>query len=128
MWYANNYTVIYLIRTTKQIYNLTIGKKVNLPRHWHIAANGKTTSDTSIFMLPLLDIYTDMLHSYIIELKYARNKDTDEKMEHLRQEAIKQANRYACSETVQKAVGTTTLHKIVVVYRGMEMVVCEEIL
>ena len=81
-----------------------------------------------IFMLPLLDIYTDMLHSYIIELKYARNKDTDEKVEHLRQEAIKQANRYACSETVQKAVGTTTLHKIVVVYRGMEMVVCEEIL
>lgn len=84
--------------------------------------------NVDIFMLPLLDIYTDMLHSYIIELKYARNKDTDEKVEHLRQEAIKQANRYACSETVQKAVGTTTLHKIVVVYRGMEMVVCEEIL
>lgn len=80
-----------------------------------------------IFMYPLLDIYKDMLHSYIIELKYAKGKDSDEKVEQLRQEAIAQANRYASSETVQKAIGTTALHKIVVVYRGMEMVVCEEI-
>lgn len=80
-----------------------------------------------IFMFPLLDIYKDMLHSYIIELKYAKGKDSDEKVEQLRQEAIAQANRYAASETVQKAIGTTTLHKIIVVYQGMKMVVCEEI-
>ena len=79
-----------------------------------------------IFMFPLLDIYKDMLHSYIIELKYAKGKDSDEKVEQLRQEAITQANRYAASETVQKAIGTTTLHKIIVVYQGMKMVVCEE--
>lgn len=79
-----------------------------------------------IFMSPLLEIYQDMLHSYIIELKYAKGKDSDEKIEQLRQEAIAQANRYAASETVQKAIGTTTLHKIVVVYQGMKMVVCEE--
>ena len=80
-----------------------------------------------IFMFPLLDIYKDMLHSYIIELKYAKGKDSDEKVEQLRQEAIAQANRYAASETVQKAIGTTTLHKIIVVYQGMKMVVCEEV-
>ena len=80
-----------------------------------------------IFMFPLLDIYKDMLHSYIIELKYAKGKDSDEKVEQLRQEAITQANRYAASETVQKAIGTTTLHKIIVVYQGMKMVVCEEV-
>lgn len=80
-----------------------------------------------IFMFPLLDIYKDMLHSYIIELKYAKGKDSDEKVEQLRQEAIAQAKRYADSETVQKAIGTTTLHKIVVVYQGMKMAVCEEI-
>ena len=79
-----------------------------------------------IFMSPLLEIYQDMLHSYIIELKYAKGKDNDEKVEQLRQEAIAQANRYAASETVQKAIGTTTLHKIIVVYQGMKMVVCEE--
>ena len=81
----------------------------------------------NIFMFPLLDIYKDMLHSYIIELKYAKGKDSDEKVEQLRQEAITQANRYAASETVQKAIGTTTLHKIIVVYQGMKMVVCEEV-
>ena len=80
-----------------------------------------------IFMFPLLDIYKDMLHSYIIELKYAKGKDSDEKVEQLRQEAITQANRYAASETVQKAIGTTTLHKIIVIYQGMKMVVCEEV-
>ncbi|GAA6460336.1 ATP-binding protein [Bacteroides xylanisolvens] len=80
-----------------------------------------------IFMFPLLDIYKDMLHSYIIELKYAKGKDSEEKVEQLRQEAITQANRYAASETVQKAIGTTTLHKIIVVYQGMKMVVCEEV-
>ena len=80
-----------------------------------------------IFMFPLLEIYKDMLHSYIIELKYAKGKDSNEKVEQLRQEAITQAERYAASETVQKAIGTTTLHKIVVVYRGMKMEVCEEI-
>ncbi len=37
------------------------------------------------------------------------------------------AIRYADTDSVKKAVGTTTLHKIVVVYRGMEIPVCEEI-
>lgn len=80
-----------------------------------------------IFMLPLLDIYRDMLHSYIIELKYAKGKDPDSRVEELRRQAIEQLNRYAETETVKKAVKTTMLHKIVVVYKGVEMRVCEEI-
>lgn len=80
-----------------------------------------------IFLSPLLDIYKDMEHSYVVELKYAKGKDSDEHVEQLRREAIGQVNRYAASEMVQQAVKNTTLHKIVVVYRGMEMAVCEEI-
>ena len=80
-----------------------------------------------IFMLPMIDIWKDMLHSYIIELKYAKGKDSDEVVARLREEAIAQANRYADTEVVRRNIGTTTLHKIVVVYRGMDMVVCEEI-
>lgn len=45
----------------------------------------------------------------------------------LRQEAIAQANRYADTDTVKRAVGTTQLHKVVVVYKGLEMRVCEEV-
>lgn len=80
-----------------------------------------------LFLMPLLDIYKDMAHSYVIELKFAKGKDCDARVEQLRQEGIGQARRYAASETVRNAIGNTTLHKIVVVYRGMEMVVCEEI-
>ena len=42
-------------------------------------------------------------------------------------EAIAQANRYADTDTVKRAVGTTQLHKIVVVYKGMDMPICEEV-
>ncbi len=80
-----------------------------------------------IFLCPLLDIYSDMTHSYIIELKYAKYKDSESRVDELRQEAIEQANRYAETETVKRAVGTTKLHKIVVVYKGMDMPVCEEV-
>ena len=80
-----------------------------------------------IFLCPLIDIYPDMGHSYIIELKYAKYKDAESRVEELRMEGIAQANRYADTDTVKNAVGSTQLHKIVVVYKGMEMRVCEEI-
>ena len=80
-----------------------------------------------IFLCPMLEIYSDMAHSYIVELKYAKYRDPENRVEELRQEAIAQANRYADTDTVKRAVGTTRLHKIVVVYKGMEMRVCEEV-
>ncbi len=80
-----------------------------------------------IFLCPLLGIYQDMEHSYIIELKYAKYKDPETRVEELRLEGIAQANRYADTDTVREAIGSTQLHKIVVVYKGMEMRVCEEV-
>ena len=49
-------------------------------------------------------------------------------MKELRQEAIVQANRYTDTDTVKRAIGNTRLHKIVVVDKGMEMRVCEEVI
>ena len=63
----------------------------------------------------------------IAEMNYAKYKDPETRVEELRQEAIAQANRYADTDTVKRAIGSTRLHKIVVVYKGMEMRVCEEI-
>ena len=80
-----------------------------------------------IFLCPLLEIYPDMQHSYIVELKYAKYRDPESRVEELRSEGIAQANRYADTDTVRNAVGTTHLHKIVVVYKGMDMRVCEEL-
>ena len=80
-----------------------------------------------IFLCPLLEIYPDMKDSYIVELIYAKYKDSETRVEELQQEARTQAHRYADTEMVKNAVGSTRLHKIVVVYKGMEMRVCEEI-
>ena len=80
-----------------------------------------------IFLSPLCDIYKDMVDSYIIELKYCKRQTTDEHVKKLFEEASAQISRYADSDMVREAVKTTKLHKLVVIYRGAEMVACEEI-
>lgn len=80
-----------------------------------------------IFLSPLCDIYKDMVDSYIIELKYCKTSTTDQQVKELLKEASAQITRYADSDIVRDAVKTTHLHKLVVMYRGAEMVVCEEI-
>lgn len=68
-----------------------------------------------------------MRHSYIVELKYAKYKDTETLVEKLFREAIAQANRYAETETMKRSIDTTQLHKIVAIYKGMGMRVCEKV-
>ena len=80
-----------------------------------------------IFLSPLCDIYKDMVDSYIIELKYCKSQTTGEQVKKLFEEASAQISRYADSDMVREAVKTTKLHKLVVIYRGAEMVACEEI-
>ena len=80
-----------------------------------------------IFLLPLCDIYKDMTDSYIVELKYCKSATTDEQVKVLSEEASVQVCRYANSDIVGESVKTTTLHKIVVIYRGVEMVDCKEV-
>ena len=80
-----------------------------------------------IFLCPLCEIYKDMTDSYIVELKYCKSSTSDEQVKQLFQEASAQINRYANSDIVRGAVKTTKLHKLVVIYRGTEMVECEEI-
>ena len=80
-----------------------------------------------IFLSPLCDIYKDMVDSYIIELKYSKSQTTDEQVKKLFEEASAQISRYADRDMVREAVKTTKLHKLVVIYRGAEMVACEEI-
>ncbi len=80
-----------------------------------------------IFLLPLCDIFKDMTDSYIVELKYCKSSTTDAQVKQLFEEASAQISRYADSDIVRESVKTTTLHKLVVIYRGTEMVACEEI-
>lgn len=80
-----------------------------------------------IFLLPLVDIYTDMLHSYVIELKYVKSNATDAEVEAKSKEAKCQVCKYADTDMVKMGVKSTQLHRLVIVYRGVEMVVCEEV-
>ncbi len=80
-----------------------------------------------IFLCPLCDIYKDMTDSYIVELKYCKTNTTDEQVKKLFEEASAQICRYADSDIVRESVKATKLHKLVVIYRGAEMVACEEV-
>ncbi len=80
-----------------------------------------------IFLSPLCDIYKDMTDSYIVELKYCKSSTTDEQVQKLFEEASAQICRYADSDIVRESVKTTQLHKLVVIYRGVEMVECKEV-
>ena len=78
-----------------------------------------------IFLSPLCDIYKDMVDSYIIELKYCKSSTSDEQVKQVFEEASAQICRYADSNMVRELVKTTQLHKIVVIYRGAEMIACD---
>lgn len=78
-----------------------------------------------IFLSPLCDIYKDMVDSYIIELKYCKSSTSDEQVKQVFEEASAQICRYADSDMVRELVKTTQLHKLVVIYRGAEMIACD---
>ncbi|MDY4551129.1 MAG: AAA family ATPase [Parabacteroides sp.] len=80
-----------------------------------------------IFLRPLYEIFSDMQHSYIIELKYLKSQATDAEVKTAVKQAQAQVCRYAETVNVNKQIGHTRLHKVYVVYRGVEMVACEEI-
>ena len=80
-----------------------------------------------IFLRPLHEIFTDMEHSYIVELKYLKSQATDEQVAKAVQQAREQVCRYAGTVNVGAHIGQTRLHKVYVVYKGVEMVACEEV-
>ena len=79
-----------------------------------------------IFLRPRQEIYADMEHAYIVELKYLKSQAPDAEVEAAIAQAKAQVGRYAATVNVSENIGTTTLHKVVVVYRGVEMVACTE--
>ncbi|MDD6749631.1 MAG: hypothetical protein PUF28_07400 [bacterium] len=73
------------------------------------------------------EIFSDMQHSYIIELEYLKSQATDAEVKTAVKQAQAQVCRYAETVNVNKQIGHTRLHKVYVMYRGVEMVACEEI-
>ena len=80
-----------------------------------------------IFLRPLHEIFTDMGHAYIVELKYLKSQASDADVQAAIEKAKAQVCRYADSVNVNAHIAHTQLHKVYVVYRGVEMVACEEV-
>ena len=80
-----------------------------------------------VFLRPRCEVFTDMQHSYIIELKYLKSNASEAQMKAAVKQAEAQVCRYAETVNVNDNIGNTTLHKIYVVYWGVEMVACEEV-
>ena len=80
-----------------------------------------------VFLHPRCEIFKDMEHSYIIELKYLKSNATEAEVKAAVKQAEAQVCRYAETVNVNDNIGHTTLHKVYVVYSGVEMVACDEI-
>ena len=68
-----------------------------------------------------------MENSYIIELKYLKSHASEAEVQAATEQAKAQVCRYAETVNVNEHIATTKLHKVYVVYRGVEMVACEEV-
>ena len=79
-----------------------------------------------IYMQPRLDNYPDLEHCYLLELKYLPSSSTNAEVETARQTAIAQLTRYAQGINIADTIGHTHLHRLILVWRGMELAVAEE--
>ena len=104
------------------ISELDAGVKPRLPLDGQVAVGGYA----DIYLQPMLGIYPDIEHSYVLELKYLSSKATDAEVSAARETAIDQLTRYARSVAVERTIGHTQLHRLVLVWRGMDLAVAEE--
>ena len=81
-----------------------------------------------VFLRPRCEVFKDMEHSYIIELKYLKSNASETEVKAAVKQAEAQLCRYADTVNVNDNIGHTTLHKVYVVYSGVEMVACNAIL
>ena len=80
-----------------------------------------------IYLQPMLGIYPDIAHSYVIELKYLPSKATAAEVGAAHKKAAAQLLRYAASVAVERTYKPTTLHRLLLLWHGMELAVAEEI-
>ncbi len=71
--------------------------------------------------------YGDVLHSYIVELKYAKADATDAEMAAKVDEAKAQLAKYRADRSVPSLARGTMLHQIVYVFRGADLHTLDEI-
>lgn len=79
------------------------------------------------FLLPDKQRYPDIEHSYILELKYAARTATDAELAAQAEEGRRQLHQYSEDKIARQLAKGTTLHRLLLQFRGWEMLRCEEI-
>ena len=79
------------------------------------------------FLLPDKQRYPDIEHSYIIELKYAARTATDAELAMQADEGHRQLLQYSEDKVARQLVSRTTFHRLLIQFRGWDMVRCEEV-
>lgn len=79
------------------------------------------------FLLPDKKRYLDVAHSYILELKYASRSATEAELEVQAEEGRRQLLRYSEDKMVRHLAGGTTLHRLLLQFRGWDLVRFEEV-
>lgn len=81
---------------------------------------------SDFLMIPQRDRFPDALHSYIIELKYAKPSAPDSEIEVLSREADEQLDRYLADTKLIPLLHGTTVHPVKLVFHGFKLAVCIE--
>ena len=77
------------------------------------------------FLFPERHYYGDVLHSYIVEFKYLKKGAKKAELDAQRKEGGAQLQAYAKDKKIPALAKGTTLHLILVQYRGPKMCTCE---
>lgn len=82
---------------------------------------------SDFLLLPDKVRYPEVLHSYILELKYVKPHATDDELADKSLEADKQLQQYSGDKIVKRLCTDTQMHLVKIIFRGAEMVICEEL-
>ncbi|MCX6579109.1 MAG: PD-(D/E)XK nuclease domain-containing protein, partial [Candidatus Aminicenantes bacterium] len=82
---------------------------------------------SDLVLEPFLAQYPGLKYSYLIEIKYSKPQDkkkelTPGKLKNIKEEAKAQLNQYSRDEKFQKAIGQTTLKKVVLIFSGSRLI------
>ncbi|MBR6178717.1 MAG: AAA family ATPase [Bacteroidales bacterium] len=78
-----------------------------------------------IFLMPDRR-FDDVKHSYIVEFKYVNTNSSAQDVLNKFDEATAQLSTYAADAKIQNMTAGTTLHKMVMVFKGLDLTKCEE--
>ena len=79
------------------------------------------------FLMPDFSRLADIAHSYIVEMKYVKQDESEAAAEAQWHDAVAQIRGYAEGEVVRKLQGASQLHLLVAQWRGYELARIEEI-